>query len=230
MANLDQLVDDLSTLTVLEAAELSKMLEEKWGVSAAAPVAVAAAGGGAAAADAGRGADRVRRHPGRLRREEDQRDQGSPRDHRPRPEGGQRPGRGGAEGGQGRRQQGRSRQDQEAARRCGRDRRDQVDRDHDRSRHGGLAVPRRSRRVSRRLRRRAAAVCVRSIRAAPDARRAARPCGVRLDVLSSRAQRRVASSDGSNRSRSAMAKSSHGQQADPQELRAHPRSGARCRT
>ena len=49
MANLDKLVDDLSALTVLEAAELSKLLEEKWGVSAAAPVAVAAAGGGAAA-------------------------------------------------------------------------------------------------------------------------------------------------------------------------------------
>ena len=49
MANLQQLVDDLSALTVLEAAELSKLLEEKWGVSAAAPVAVAAAGGGAAA-------------------------------------------------------------------------------------------------------------------------------------------------------------------------------------
>ena len=49
MANLQQLVDDLSTLTVLEASELSKLLEEKWGVSAAAPVAVAAAGGGGAA-------------------------------------------------------------------------------------------------------------------------------------------------------------------------------------
>ena len=53
MANLDQLVEDLSALTVLEAAELSKKLEEKWGVSAAAPVAMAAApaaaGGGAAA-------------------------------------------------------------------------------------------------------------------------------------------------------------------------------------
>ncbi|CAN7144386.1 50S ribosomal protein L7/L12 [Phenylobacterium sp. LjRoot225] len=48
MANLQQLVDDLSTLTVLEASELSKLLEEKWGVSAAAPVAVAAAGGAAA--------------------------------------------------------------------------------------------------------------------------------------------------------------------------------------
>jgi large subunit ribosomal protein L7/L12 len=48
MANLDQLVDQLSALTVIEAAELSKKLEEKWGVSAAAPVAVAAAGGAAA--------------------------------------------------------------------------------------------------------------------------------------------------------------------------------------
>ena len=53
MADLAKIVDELSSLTVLEAAELSKMLEEKWGVSAAAPVAVAAAGGGAAAAAAG---------------------------------------------------------------------------------------------------------------------------------------------------------------------------------
>ena len=45
MADLAKLVDDLSSLTVLEAAELSKMLEEKWGVSAAAAVAVAAASG-----------------------------------------------------------------------------------------------------------------------------------------------------------------------------------------
>jgi len=52
MANLEKLVEELSTLTVLEAAELSKLLEEKWGVSAAAPVAVAAAPGGAAAAPA----------------------------------------------------------------------------------------------------------------------------------------------------------------------------------
>ena len=49
MADLAKLVDDLSALTVLEAAELSKQLEEKWGVSAAAPVAVAAAPGAAAA-------------------------------------------------------------------------------------------------------------------------------------------------------------------------------------
>src|SRR4051794_41822197 len=61
MADLSRLVDELSTLTVLEAAELSKMLEEKWGVSAAAPVAVAAApaGGGAAAAAPGGGQNEV---------------------------------------------------------------------------------------------------------------------------------------------------------------------------
>ena len=52
MANLEQIVDQLSALTVLEAAELSKMLEEKWGVSAAAPVAVAAVAAGAPAAAA----------------------------------------------------------------------------------------------------------------------------------------------------------------------------------
>ena len=50
MSKLEKLVDELSTLTVLEASELSKLLEEKWGVSAAAPVAVAAAGGAAAPA------------------------------------------------------------------------------------------------------------------------------------------------------------------------------------
>ncbi|MCZ4287692.1 50S ribosomal protein L7/L12 [Hoeflea alexandrii] len=52
MADLAKIVEDLSNLTVLEAAELSKMLEEKWGVSAAAPVAVAAAGAAAAPAEA----------------------------------------------------------------------------------------------------------------------------------------------------------------------------------
>jgi len=51
MADLAKLVDDLSKLTVLEAAELSKMLEEKWGVSAAAPVAVAAAAAAGPAAE-----------------------------------------------------------------------------------------------------------------------------------------------------------------------------------
>ncbi len=50
MSKLDKIVEDLSSLTVLEAADLAKLLEEKWGVSAAAPVAVAAAGGGGGAA------------------------------------------------------------------------------------------------------------------------------------------------------------------------------------
>jgi large subunit ribosomal protein L7/L12 len=57
MANLEKLVEELSALTVLEAAQLSKLLEEKWGVSAAAPVAVAAAAGGAAAAPAAEAKD-----------------------------------------------------------------------------------------------------------------------------------------------------------------------------
>jgi large subunit ribosomal protein L7/L12 len=52
MTDLTKIVEDLSKLTVIEAAELAKLLEEKWGVSAAAPVAVAAAGGGAAAGGA----------------------------------------------------------------------------------------------------------------------------------------------------------------------------------
>lgn len=52
MANLQKIVDELSGLTVLEAAELAKLLEDKWGVSAAAPVAMMAAGGGAPAAAA----------------------------------------------------------------------------------------------------------------------------------------------------------------------------------
>ncbi|MEQ8510662.1 MAG: 50S ribosomal protein L7/L12 [Rhodospirillaceae bacterium] len=57
MADLEKIADDLSNLTVLEAAELSKMLEEKWGVSAAAPVAVAAAGGAVAGGEAAEAKD-----------------------------------------------------------------------------------------------------------------------------------------------------------------------------
>src|ERR1700742_896418 len=59
MSKLEKIVEDLSTLTVLEAAELSKMLEEKWGVSAAAPVAVAAAGGAAAGGAAAAGEEKT---------------------------------------------------------------------------------------------------------------------------------------------------------------------------
>ena len=57
MADLSKIVEDLSALTVLEAAELSKLLEEKWGVSAAAPVAMAMPAGGAAGGDAGAAAE-----------------------------------------------------------------------------------------------------------------------------------------------------------------------------
>ena len=57
MANLEKLVEELSALTVLEAAQLSKLLEEKWGVSAAAPVAIAAAPGAAAGAPAAEAKD-----------------------------------------------------------------------------------------------------------------------------------------------------------------------------
>ena len=115
MADLQNLVEELSKLTVLEAAELSKLLEEKWGVSAAAPVAAAAAPCRRRRCS-GRGADRVHRHPVQGRRQEDQRHQGSPHDHRPRAEGSQGPGRSRAEGGEGRRRQGRGREDQEDAR------------------------------------------------------------------------------------------------------------------
>jgi len=59
MADLNKLVDELSSLTVIEAAELSKLLEEKWGVSAAAPVAVAAAGGAAGGAPAEAAAEKT---------------------------------------------------------------------------------------------------------------------------------------------------------------------------
>ena len=84
MADLQKIVDDLSALTVLEAAELAKLLEEKWGVSAAAAVAVA----GPAAAAAGPAAEEQTEFdvdPHRRRWQEDQRHQGSPRHHRPGP-------------------------------------------------------------------------------------------------------------------------------------------------
>ena len=59
MADLNKLVDELSSLTVIEAAELSKLLEEKWGVSAAAPVAVAAVGGAGGGAPAEAAAEKT---------------------------------------------------------------------------------------------------------------------------------------------------------------------------
>ena len=117
MANLEKIVEDLSSLTILEAAELAKLLEEKWGVSAAAAVAVAAgpAGGAAAAAPVEEKTEFTVMLDG-GRRQEDRSHQGSPRDHRARPEGGQGPRRRRAEGRQGRRHQGRGREDQGPAR------------------------------------------------------------------------------------------------------------------
>src|SRR6201994_3888692 len=93
MANLEKLVDELSTLTVLEASELSKLLEEKWGVSAAAPVAVARRRRRRRRSGRSGGrTNRIHRRAHRRRRQEDQRDQGSPRGSSgPRPEGGQGP-------------------------------------------------------------------------------------------------------------------------------------------
>src|SRR6266567_3411460 len=107
MADLQKIVDDLSSLTVLEAAELAKLLEEKWGVSAAAAVAVLG-------------------RSGRRRRKEDRGHQGSPRHHRPGPEGSKGPRRGRAEACQGRREQGRSREAQGPAREGWREGRAQV--------------------------------------------------------------------------------------------------------
>ncbi len=77
MADIAKLVEELSKLTVLEAADLAKALEEAWGVSAAAAVAVAAAPAGAAA-EAAEEKDRIRRHPHRRRWQEDPGHQGSP--------------------------------------------------------------------------------------------------------------------------------------------------------
>ena len=125
MADLQKLVDDLSELTVIQAAELSKMLEEKWGVSAAAPVAVAAASNGEAAAAVEEQTE-IECHPGILRRKEDQRDQGNPSHHRPRPERGQGAGGVRAEVRQGRREQGRGRGVEDEARRRRRDGRAEV--------------------------------------------------------------------------------------------------------
>src|SRR4030081_91347 len=107
MADLQKIVDELSGLTVLEAAELAKPLEEKWGVSAAAAVAGAGGGaarGGAAGAPGGEAA-RVHGRSRGYRREEDRGHQGGPRHHRSRPQGGQGSRRRRAEAGQGERLQ-----------------------------------------------------------------------------------------------------------------------------
>ena len=127
MADLEKIADDLSSLTVLEAAELSKMLEEKWGVSAAAPVAVA--GVAAAGGDAGGAAEEQSEFDVILASAGDKKINvikevrtitGS------RPQGSQGTRRRRAEACEGRRGQGRGRRAEEEAGRGGRDRRAQV--------------------------------------------------------------------------------------------------------
>jgi len=114
MANLDQIVEELSALTVLEAADLSKMLEEKWGVSAAAPVAVAASGGGEAVA-AEEEKDTFDVVLTGFGEKKNQCHQGSSRHHRAWSEGSQGPCRGRTKCRQGRHQQGRSWRNSEEA-------------------------------------------------------------------------------------------------------------------
>ena len=110
----EQIVDAIAGKTLMEVMELVKAIEDKFGFSAAAPVAAA-----------GRGADRVQRHPEVGRREEGRGHQGRPCHHRPGPEGSQGPHRGGWRG-EGRRVEGRRREDEEGPRGRRRDRRSQV--------------------------------------------------------------------------------------------------------
>ena len=100
----DKIFDELGKMTVLELVELKNKIEEEWGITAAAPVAVAAAGAAAArrAAEEKTSFDVVLTGAGGT---EDPGDQGRPRGHRPRPEGGEGPRRLGPEAGQGGRDQ-----------------------------------------------------------------------------------------------------------------------------
>ena len=121
----DKVFDELGKMSVLELVELKKKIEDEWGITAAAPVAVAAPARWRRRRGRG-GADGVRRRPHRRGWPEDPGDQGRPRDHRPRPEGGEGPRRLGSEAGQGGRRPGRGRLDQGAARGSRGDRRGQV--------------------------------------------------------------------------------------------------------
>ena len=95
MADINAIADQIQGLTLLEASQLVKMLEEKLGVSAAAaaPVAAAGGGGGGGSGSGGRREDRIHGGPDGGRRQQDQRHQGRSRSHQPGPEGSQGPGR-----------------------------------------------------------------------------------------------------------------------------------------
>ncbi len=90
----DEILDAISKMSVMEVVDLISDMEKKFGVTAAAPVAMMAAGGGCSGCRTGRGADRVHGHPQGIRgRQEGRRHQGGPRNHRSRPEGSEGPGR-----------------------------------------------------------------------------------------------------------------------------------------
>ena len=113
----DELLDAFKEMTLLELSEFVKQFEETFDVTAAAPVAVAAAGGRCRSRRGRRGAVGVRRHPRGCRREEDRRHQGRPRDRlRPGPQGGQGSGRRRSQAAAGEGQQGRRRRRQGQAR------------------------------------------------------------------------------------------------------------------
>ena len=93
MANkVESILEEIKGLTLLEAADLVKKMEETFGVSAAAAAPVMMAGGAAAGRGSGRGEDGILRGADRRRRQQDQRDQSGSRSHQPRPEGSQGPG------------------------------------------------------------------------------------------------------------------------------------------
>ena len=123
-----KVLETLGKMTVLELVELKNAIEEEWGVTAAAPMAAAApaAAGGGGDGARGRGEVLVRRRRHLGRRQEDPGDQGRPRDHRPRPQGGEGPGRRRPQHRQGRREPGGGRLDQGAAGRGRRRRRAEV--------------------------------------------------------------------------------------------------------
>ncbi len=127
MADINAIADQIQGLTLLEASQLVKLLEEKLGVSAAAAAPVAAAGGGGGGGGSGSGReDRIHGRSDCGRRQQDQCHQSGARSHQPRPERSQGSGGRRAQAGQGRRQQGRSRDHQEEVRRRRRNRRSEV--------------------------------------------------------------------------------------------------------
>ena len=126
-SKVETILEEIKGLTLLEASDLVKKMEEAFGVSAAAAAPVMMAGGAAAAGGcAGGGKDGIRRRPHRSRREQDQRDQGGPRSHQPGLERSQGPGRWRSQDGERGRQQGRGGHDQEEVRRRRSQGRDQV--------------------------------------------------------------------------------------------------------